>query len=245
MFAEFLNDFFASFDAWLLGIGASLHEAAGSVFDPVFSFITLFGEGGFFCIALALVLMMIPRTRKVGYTVSAAMLIGLLLTNVTLKPLIARERPYDAVELFRRYWEAVGHGPEGDYSFPSGHTNIVFCAATAIFLAGKRKYTWLCHIPAVLVGFSRIYIAVHYPSDVLGGMVTGAISGICGYFIVKAVYVRIEKRKKEKAGETAKEITEEKAKEATGEITEETTEELTGESAEESTGGSAETVSGH
>lgn len=202
--AEFLNTYFASFDSWLLGIGASLHSAAGEFFDPVFFFITLFGEKGLFMIVLSQILVFIPKTRKIGVTMLISLAIGALLTNVVLKPIVARVRPYEAVELFRGYWEAVGHGPEHDFSFPSGHTNAAFSTFTGLFLACKnKKIAWMIFIPAVLIAFSRIYIAVHYPTDVIGGMIVGVLSALAAHFVVSRYWDRFEKKevrlKKDKA----------------------------------------------
>ena len=119
------------------------------------------GDAGFIWILLAAVLLMIPKTRKVGILVSVALLLDVLTCNVILKPLIARTRPYDvntAVELLIR-------APR-DYSFPSGHTAASFAAAAALWFADKKKLAIPALVLAVLIAFSRMYFYVHYPTDV-------------------------------------------------------------------------------
>ena len=200
VFAEFLNTFFAGFDASLLAFGAFLHEAAGAVLDPIFFFLTMLGDHGLFFMLLALVLAIIPKTRKIGLTMAGAIFIGALITNIGLKNIVARPRPYVTSEQFRVYWEAVGHGPESDPSFPSGHATAAFASMTALFLTVKKKYSWPGLVLALLVSFSRIYIAVHYPSDVLVGMIIGIGAGVAAYYLVKLFYSKIAPKLIEKLG---------------------------------------------
>lgn len=134
------------------------------------------GDAGFIWILLAGVLLMIPKTRKVGILVSVALLLDVLTCNVILKPLIARTRPYDvntAVELLIR-------APR-DYSFPSGHTAASFAAAAALWFADKKKIAIPALVLAVLIAFSRMYFYVHYPTDVLGGAILGMVCGWLSY----------------------------------------------------------------
>lgn len=134
------------------------------------------GDAGFIWILLAAVLLMIPKTRKVGILVSVALLLDVLTCNVILKPLIARTRPYDvnkAVELLIR-------APR-DYSFPSGHTAASFAAAAALWFADKKKLAIPALVLAVLIAFSRMYFYVHYPTDVLGGAILGMVCGWLSY----------------------------------------------------------------
>lgn len=134
------------------------------------------GDAGFIWILLTGVLLMIPKTRKVGILVSVALLLDVLTCNVILKPLIARTRPYDvntAVELLIR-------APR-DYSFPSGHTAASFAAAAALWFADKKKLAIPALVLAVLIAFSRMYFYVHYPTDVLGGAILGMVCGWLSY----------------------------------------------------------------
>lgn len=148
--------------------------------DFIMPLITLFGEGGVLWIATAALLLIFKKTRKTGAAMGVALALGFLIGNLTLKPLIARVRPYDMpgveVELL------VSH--LGDKSFPSGHTLACFEAATVIFINNKR-FGIPAVVIAVLVALSRLYLYVHYPTDVLAGAVLGILFGIIGCLAVK------------------------------------------------------------
>ena len=155
--------------------------------DKILAFITSLGNVGIIWIVLAVVLLILPKTRKTGIIVAAALLMDLVLCNLILKNLVARMRPYDVNTAI-----AILIKKPLDFSFPSGHTAASFAAMTALFLA-KMKKAWIAAlILAVLIAFSRLYFYVHYPTDVLGGAVVGILSGIIGYAIVE----KIDKRQK-------------------------------------------------
>lgn len=125
-------------------------------------------------------MLILPKTRKTGIIVAAALLMNLILCNLILKNLVARVRPYDVNTAI-----AILIKKPLDFSFPSGHTAASFAAMTALFLA-KMKKAWIAALVlAVLIAFSRLYFYVHYPTDVLGGAVVGILSGIIGYAIVE------------------------------------------------------------
>lgn len=148
--------------------------------DKILAFITSLGNAGIIWIMLAVVLLILPKTRKAGIIVAAALLMDLILCNLILKNLVARVRPYDVNTAI-----AILIKKPLDFSFPSGHTAASFAAMTALFLA-KMKKAWIAAlILAVLIAFSRLYFYVHYPTDVLGGAVVGILSGIIGYAIVE------------------------------------------------------------
>ena len=148
--------------------------------DKILAFITSLGNAGIIWIVLAVVLLILPKTRKAGIIVAAALLMDLILCNLILKNLVARVRPYDVNTAI-----AILIKKPLDFSFPSGHTAASFAAMTALFLA-KMKKAWIAAlILAVLIAFSRLYFYVHYPTDVLGGAVVGILSGIIGYTIVE------------------------------------------------------------
>lgn len=155
--------------------------------DKILAFITSLGNAGIIWIVLAVVLLILPKTRKTGIIVAAALLMDLILCNLILKNLVARVRPYDVNTAI-----AILIKKPLDFSFPSGHTAASFAAMTALFLAKKKKAWIAALILAVLIAFSRLYFYVHYPTDVLGGAVVGILSGIIGYTIVE----KIDKRRK-------------------------------------------------
>ena len=155
--------------------------------DKILAFITSLGNAGIIWIVLAVVLLILPKTRRTGIIVAAALLMDLILCNLILKNLVARVRPYDINTAI-----AILIKKPLDFSFPSGHTAASFAAMTALFLA-KMKKAWIAAlILAVLIAFSRLYFYVHYPTDVLGGAVVGILSGIIGYAIVE----KIDKRRR-------------------------------------------------
>lgn len=155
--------------------------------DKILAFITSLGNAGIIWIVLAVVLLILPKTRKAGIIVAAALLVDLILCNLILKNLVARVRPYDVNTAI-----AILIKKPLDFSFPSGHTAASFAAMTALFLTKMKKAWIVALILAVLIAFSRLYFYVHYPTDVLGGIVVGILSGVIGYAIVE----KLDKRRK-------------------------------------------------
>ena len=113
---------------------------------------------------------------------AAALLTDLLICNVFLKNIVARTRPYDVNTTVELLVEKLR-----DYSFPSGHTAASFASVTALYLAGERRLWIIALVISCLIAVSRLYLYVHYPTDVLGGIIFGCLSGWIGYHIVKLV----------------------------------------------------------
>lgn len=182
--AAWINSTFASFDVGITTAIHGLYEVAGGFFTPFFNFISFFGKGGIPLILIALALIIMPRTRRFGTAMLLGLAIGAIITNCCLKILIARPRPYvDESSVFYQFWLLVGQNTESDKSFPSGHTTAAFAAMTALFLVGDKRVSWTAFIFAFLMGVARIYLCVHYPSDVLAGMIVGIIGGALGAVI--------------------------------------------------------------
>lgn len=156
--------------------------------DVLMPLITLFGESGIFFIAIAVLLLISRKTRKTGITLGLSLLIGLVVCNLTLKPLIARPRPYTVRTDVIMLVEALS-----DYSFPSGHTVAAFEAATVMMIR-HRKVGIAFLVLAILIAFSRLYLFVHYPTDVLAGAVLGIASGVAAALAVNAVYKRFQSK---------------------------------------------------
>lgn len=197
-FAAWLNTVFAGMDEAVARFAFSLHSgAAGGFFDWFFPAATLLGEAGIFFIVCGLVALAFRRSRKMGFTILLALLLGLLFTNLVLKNTIARPRPYaDELSVFYSWWKEIGSGAEREiYSFPSGHATASFAAATAVFWCCDKRYSWTAYLLAVLIGFSRIYLVVHYASDIIGGALVGFVAGSLAYILVTYGYRRLLARK--------------------------------------------------
>ena len=136
--------------------------------DGFWKVITAFGDSGIFWIALSILLLIPKQTRRIGITALAALAIGALITNIALKPLIGRTHPYEVIDGL-----VTLIGKQSDDSFPSGHTCASFAAAGVYWRMMPRKYGIPLLIFAALIAFSRLYVGVHYPSDVLGGLLIG------------------------------------------------------------------------
>lgn len=182
--ALWLNSVFAGFDASIAVLVHTLYELGGAFFTPFFEFVSFLGDGGIFLIVLSIIFMLFKKTRRYGAAILLSIGIGALITNLWLKPWICRPRPYtNEGSIFHELWLVMGQHSESDKSFPSGHTTAAFSAMTAVFLVGNRRISWTAFIFGILMGISRIYLAVHYASDVLGGIVVGLVAGSIGYFI--------------------------------------------------------------
>ncbi|MDD6304870.1 MAG: phosphatase PAP2 family protein [Lachnospiraceae bacterium] len=136
--------------------------------DPIVIFITKLGNGGAIWLLLAVALLCFKKTRKTGVLVLVALAGSLLINNMILKNLVARTRPYDVIPGLTSLI-----GAQGDFSFPSGHTGSSFAAAVVLFCRLPKKYGIPAMILAVLISLSRIYVGVHYPTDVLAGALIG------------------------------------------------------------------------
>ena len=162
-----------------------------AVLDPFMKLYTQLGNTGMLFIVLGLLMLFWKPTRKAGFSALCAMLIGLIVVNFTIKPLVARDRPWLVIENF------VNLVPEKDpNSFPSGHTNAAFAFAVGI-CAAKDSRRWMkitAVCMAVVMGLSRLYVGVHFPSDVLAGAVIGSLCGLAGAWIINKVWNRLPER---------------------------------------------------
>ena len=159
------------------------------ILDKIMTSITKLGDAGIFWIILTLLFLIIPKMRKTGIIMAAALIMDLLICNVAVKNLVARTRPYDvnSVQLLVSKLH--------DYSFQSGHTAASFASVTALYLAGEKKLWKPALVIACLIAVSRLYLYVHYPTDVLGGMFFGILAGFAGYWIVKLLEAKLSGRK--------------------------------------------------
>lgn len=144
------------------------------ILTPIFKVITLAGNAGILWFIIALLLLVSKKTRPWSLAIVFSLILTGLVGNVIIKNLVARPRPFQIL-----YFELLISPPSG-YSFPSGHTLSSFAAATALFCYNK-KWGALAYVMAFLMGFSRLYFFVHFPTDVIVGAVLGLLLGWLGY----------------------------------------------------------------
>ena len=161
---EWLLEMDGQFLLWLK------ETCAHPVLDNIMIFVSALGDGGFLWIALGLLFLFMGAKHKIWQKRGLFLLLSLaanaLVCNLLLKPLVNRTRPYDLLGY------AILIPPVGDASFPSGHTSASFAAATAIY-AMNKKWGITAYAFAALMGFSRLYLGVHFPTDVLFGAMVG------------------------------------------------------------------------
>ena len=151
------------------------------VLDKIMVGVTKLGDVGIIWIILTAILLIIPKPRRTGGLMLVALVVQTVLCNVILKNLFARTRPYDVNTTVQLLVPKLH-----DFSFPSGHTSASFTAVSALYFS-KDKLWKPALILACLIAVSRLYLYVHYPTDVLGGLLLGVLSGYIGYKIMEKV----------------------------------------------------------
>jgi undecaprenyl-diphosphatase len=186
---DLLNSLAVSFDLPILEwIQANLQSG---LLDTIMPIITMLGDGGIFWIVCSVLFTLHPKTRRMGIAMAIAMAMGLVICNMILKPVVGRMRPYDyQINILGKTWndllvagKLLVDTPH-DYSFPSGHTIACFEASVAIMLSNK-KLGIPALIIAVLVAFSRMYLYVHYPTDVIASIFLGSLFAVIGHIVAQ------------------------------------------------------------
>lgn len=147
---------------------------------PFMKSVTFLGNGGWFWILCAVVLLAVPKTRKTGYAVALSLIFGAIVTNLLLKNIVARPRPFAEIEALI----PMITKPK-DFSFPSGHTTASFAVALVMLRMLPKKFGIPAVVLAALVAFSRLYLGVHYPTDVLTGFVIALVGSMLSVWIVR------------------------------------------------------------
>ena len=147
---------------------------------PFMKSVTFLGNGGWFWILCAVVLLAVQKTRKTGYAAALSLIFGSIVTNLLLKNIVARPRPFAEIEALI----PMITKPK-DFSFPSGHTTASFAVALVMLRMLPKKFGIPAVVLAALVAFSRLYLGVHYPTDVLAGFVIALVGSTLSVWIVR------------------------------------------------------------
>ena len=158
-------------------------------FTPLMKGITMLGEAGWFWIFLCVLMLLKKESRRTGFTGIVALLTSGIINNLILKNLVGRVRPYEVIEglelLGKKAW---------DPSYPSGHSAASFATATVFFLLLPKRFGIPALVLAALISFSRLYIGIHYPSDVLFGIMDGIFIGIFAVWFMKRLEKWLQER---------------------------------------------------
>ena len=138
--------------------------------------------GGMIWILLSVGLLIPKKTRKTGMLALLALAFSYLINNLLLKNLIARTRPYEVIAGLHTLI-----GAQRDYSFPSGHTGSSFAAAVVLFCRLSKRLSSFLLLLAFLIGFSRLYVGVHYPSDIIVGAISGTLIALVLLWIERCI----------------------------------------------------------
>ncbi len=161
-------------NAFEIGILNAIQNLRAPALDTFMSLVTRLGDGGIFWILLTLLFLIFPKTRRLGAACAAALLIDVVICNGIIKPLVARTRPYDVNTAI-----VLLVPKPSDYSFPSGHSAASFTVVGALYF--RRSKLWIpAAALATIIAASRLYLYIHYPTDVLAGIVLGIIFGFLG-----------------------------------------------------------------
>lgn len=150
------------------------------IMDRVMVFITGLGNSGTLWIVIAFLMICSKKYRTTGIMLAVGLLGSLLAGNIILKPLVGRMRPFQ----IREGIELLINAPR-DFSFPSGHTLASVISATILILR-ERKLGYIAAILAFLIAFSRLYLYVHFPTDVIAGIIIGIVIGILSVKLVNS-----------------------------------------------------------
>jgi len=184
-----MNKFIFKIDHYFAEFFHNIYMWGGDIATNIFKFISWFADTGIIFLLIGLTLILIKRTRKIGLTIFIAVCVGFLFTNIILKNVIARARPFEDISSdFYKWWLDVGSEFQESYSFPSGHTTATTAFSIAIFLTTNKERSWSILFLPILMASSRIYLMVHYFTDCLGGLLVGFASAGISYLLVKCIY---------------------------------------------------------
>lgn len=151
--------------------------------NPFWKLITSLSNSGWLWITISVLLLFPKRTRKVGVVALTALVLGFLITNVVMKNMIQRARPHETVQGLMLLIPKPN-----DFSFPSGHACASFAAAFVYYRLLPKVWGISALILATLIAVSRLYVGVHYPSDILAGLLVGVFAGWVAVYVVERIY---------------------------------------------------------
>ena len=176
--------------AWEADFLDSMKHLRSPVMDKIMWFFSFLGDGGWFWIVTAIVLLVLVKTRKIGLDAALSLLITFIITSLIVKNIVERTRPYEAYDFLESLI-----GKQKDSSFPSGHAANGFAVAVSIFINNKKLGIPFVCIAAIIT-FSRLYNVVHYPTDVMAGLAFGLTIPILVHVMVKKlIYDKVVEKK--------------------------------------------------
>ena len=161
---------------------------------PFWKAITFLANGGWFWVLLSVILVLNKKSRRTGFMAMLSMAVGYLIVNLVLKNAVARIRPYE-VEPALTLLVNKAH----DFSFPSGHACVSFSCATSLFRSDKKMLGVPALILASLIAFSRLYVGIHYPTDVIFGILFGVLSSLIAWGLFAFIEKKMNERKRRMA----------------------------------------------
>lgn len=168
----------------------AIHDHASSALDTVMSSVTHIGDSALIFMAFGAILMISPKYRRYGVAIILASALCYIIGNLTIKPIVGRLRPF---EIDPSVTLIIDH-PRG-FSFPSGHAMTSFAWATVLCCIPMRPLVKAVPIAlASLISFSRLYLYVHYPSDVIVGAFIGIVIGLFSMYLVQKLIDRRERK---------------------------------------------------
>lgn len=158
------------------------------ILNSIMIFITSLGDEGMIWIAATVALLIPKKTRKIGIMSAVALLGSLLINNNIVKNIVQRPRPFVTFTDLR-----IIIPTPSEFSFPSGHTSSSFAAAAVFYRHLPKKLGLPSVILAGLIGFSRLYVGVHYPTDVIAGIIMGILLSYLAEFLVNFLANKLKK----------------------------------------------------
>ena len=158
------------------------------ILDNIMIFITSLGNGGMIWIAATIVLLIPKKTRKAGIMSAVALLGSLIINNNIVKNIVQRPRPFVTFTDLQ-----IIIPTPSEFSFPSGHTSSSFAAAAVFYTHLPKKLGLPAVILAGLIGFSRLYVGVHYPTDVIAGVLMGILLSYLAEYLVNLFVKKLKK----------------------------------------------------